>query len=119
MQGYRFYADLPGTEAEPVAANGFYPDNVKVKFPKRTTVKQLAAAADRGEHCNVIALLLGREHLCPDYSQEALVATFWHADSDTSLGSVCHDYLRDCRRIPERVARKLHPILFARLDSAE
>ena len=46
--------------------------------------KQLREAGERGEHCNVVALLLGEEHRCVDYTQECLSATFWHADSDTS-----------------------------------
>lgn len=110
MKGFRFYADLPGT----------LDDNDKPVFRKRTTtVKQLREAAERGEQCNVIALLLGREHQRPNFTQEAISATFAHADSDTSLGSVSREYLRDCRRIPEALARKLHPRLFARLDSED
>lgn len=116
MKNFRFYADLPGTLAiEDHSRRGFD----KPAFPKRTTIRQLREAAERGERCNVVALMLGREHQCADYSQECLSATFIHADSDTSLGSVSHEYLRGCRRIPESLARKLHPRLFARLDAAD
>ena len=119
MKGYRFYADLAGTESEPCAAGGFYPDNIKRAYGKRTTVKQLREAASAGKQCNVVALLLGAEHQNQDYWQEALIATFAHFDSDTSLGSVSRDYLKGCRHIPESLARKLHPRLFARLDAAD
>lgn len=117
MNGYRFYADINGTQSEQVAANGFYPDNLKRAFGRRTTIKQLKEAAESGKRCNVVALLLGDEHRCPDFTQDALVATFDYADSDTSLGSVSREYLAACRRIPEDLARKLHPRLFARLDA--
>ena len=114
MKGFRFYADLPGTSAiEDHSGRGFD----KPAFPKRTTIKQLREAAERGERCNVIALMLGRVYQHHDYTQSALSATFAHADSDTSLGSVSLEYLRDCRRVPESLARQLHPRLFARLDS--
>lgn len=116
MKGFRFYADLPGTVKQPEQPDNRFADDVPV-LPKRTTIKQLRAHADKGEHLNVIALLLGPEHLCHDYTQEALTATFGHANSDTSLGTVDSGYLRNCRRIPEPLARKLHPRLFARLDS--
>jgi hypothetical protein len=116
MKGFHFFADLPGTLAQPEDYSGRYGDTPV--FPKRTTRKQLREAAERGELCNVVALMLGDEHLCrSDYSQECLSATFGHADSDTSLGSVSRDYLKGCRRIPEALARKLHPRLFARLDA--
>lgn len=101
MKGIRFYADLVGM------------------LPSRTTVKQLRERAKRGEHINCVALLLGDEHKCHDFSQEALVATFEHADSDTSFGAVSRDYLRQCRRIPESLARALHPRLAQRLDASE
>lgn len=116
MNGIRFYADLPGTWKQPERHDNRFTDD-KPLLPLRTTVKQLKAYADNGGKLNVVALLLGNEHRCPDYSQEALTATFGHADSDTSLGSVSHEYLRDCRRIPEDLARRLHPRLFARLDA--
>jgi hypothetical protein len=118
MKGIRFYADLPGTELEPVAANGFYANNIKRAFGARTTIRDLKTAAQTDKRCNVIALLLGKEHQCHDFTQEALAAVSSHADSDTCLTSVAHEYLRQCRRVPETLARQLHPRLFARLDDA-
>lgn len=118
MNGFRFYADLPGTLVQPEPHDKRFADPAWV-YPKRITVRQLKDATAQGKHCNVIALLLGREHRCADYSQECLSATFGHADSDTSFGSVGREYLQTCRRIPESLARQLHPRLFARLDQED
>lgn len=115
MNGYRFYADLPGTHYSGVTGA------LKVsgdKWRPRTTVAQLTEYAAAGGLCNVIALLLGDEHKTLD-GCEALVSTFEYQDSDTSLSSVSREYLRKCRRIPESLARELHPRLFARIDAAE
>lgn len=108
MKGYWFYADLPGTKKDD-----------KPILPPRTTIKQLRAHAGNGGLLNCIALLLGEEHRSHDGCQEAITSTFCHPDSDTSLGAVAHGYLRECRRIPEALARMLHPRLFARLDKEE
>lgn len=102
MNGFRFYADLTGTNPA---------------LPLRTPVRQLRLLGEAGQHVNCVALLIGDEHRNHDGTQEALAGTFSHPNSDVSLGSVRHDYLRRCRRIPESIARKLHPRLFARLDA--
>jgi len=115
MNGFRFYADLPGTWRQPEQHDNRFVDDIPV-LSLRTTIKQLRAYADDGGLLNVIALLLGNEHRCHNGEQEALVATFGHADSDVSLGAVPRDYLHKCRRIPEELARKLHPRLFVRLN---
>lgn len=117
MKGIRFYADLPGTFQQPEDYSGRYGD--KPLLPKRTTVRQLSEYAALTGRLNVVALLFGREHQCHNFTQEAISATFGHTDSDTSLGSVSREYLRSCRRIPERLARALHPRLFARLDAED
>ncbi len=114
MNGFRFYADLPGTEYDP-EDSGF----PRGRLPKRMTVERLAVLAEAGIKVNCIALLIGDAHRCHNYAQEALVATFGHPDSDTSLGSVDREYLRKCKRVPEKIARRLHPCLFTRLDAAE
>lgn len=103
MKGIRFYADLADENCPP--------------FLRRATRKRLREYAINGGQLNCIAVLTGEEHRCYDGSQEALSATFFHPDSDTSLSSISRDYLRRCRHIDERTARKLHPRLAARLDS--
>lgn len=114
MNGFRFYADIPGTEYDPKESS--FP---RGRLPSDITVERLGILGDVGTHVNVIALLLGPEHCGHDGTQEALVSTFGYPNSDTSLSSVDRKYLRRCRRIPERVARNLHPRLFARLDAPQ
>lgn len=118
MKGMRFYADLPGTLQRGSDA-GLTEGRERRLLPPRSTVRDLREYAALTGALNVVALLLGKEHQNHDYTQEALVATFGFPDSDTSLGSVDHGYLRKCRRIPERLARALHPRLFSRLDKAD
>ena len=101
MKGIRFYADL---QDKPL--------------PQRTTVNNLRAYAANGGRLNCVAVLLGDEHRCADYSQEAFTATFDYEDSQVSLNSVSREYLRKCRRIPEALARQLHPLLAQTLDES-
>lgn len=111
MKGIRFYADLEGT-AWPDENN--LPDR---RLSKRTTRAALKRYAVEGRNVNCVAVLLGKEHQGHDFTQEALVATFVHADSDVSLGSVSREYLRGCRHIDSKTALKLHPRLAARLGT--
>lgn len=113
MKGYRFYADLDGTDYSGITGALKVSGN---KWRPRTTVAQLTEYAAAGGLCNVIALCLGDEHRNPDYTQEALISTFAYLNSDTSFGGVSREYLRKCRRIPEALARELHPRLFARIS---
>lgn len=87
-----------------------------LEYPNKTE-KNKATVKNLGNHSgNCIAVLLGREHLCPDYSQECLSAVFFHPNSDTNLGSVSYEYLREkCKRVPERICKEIHPILYNRL----
>ena len=104
MKGIHFYADPHGSE---------YDGN---KPPSRLTRRDYRAFAAAGRHINCVAVLQGSEHRCPDFTQEALVATFGCNNSGVSMGSVSRGYLARCRRIDEATARKLHPQLAARLD---
>ena len=111
MKGYRFYADLPGTLRQPEDASGRYGD--KSLLPLRTTIRQLRDYAALTGTLNCIALALPEsDYRCPDYSQEALVSVYGHADSAVACSSVSRDYLHKCRRIPEGLARLLHPRMF-------
>ena len=87
-----------------------------LEYPNKTE-KNKATVKNPGNHSgNVIAVLLGKEHLCPDYTQECLSAVFEHPNSDTNLGSVSYEYLNErCKRIPERMAKEIHPMLYNRL----
>jgi hypothetical protein len=53
-------------------------------------------------------------------SYEGFSSVFNHADSAVNWGGLPTAYLAsNCRRIPESLARQIHPQLFARLDAAE
>lgn len=113
MNGYRFYADA-GAERSKSAS----------KKHCAFTRANLREWARNGIQCNVVAVLLPeREHgwiSNGEWIQEALVATFYHENSDTSCSGVAHSYLRKhCVRIDETLARLLHPVLFQRLDMAD
>lgn len=87
-----------------------------LEYPNKTE-KNKATVKNLGNHSgNCIALLLGREHLCPDYTQEALAAAFFTPNSDTCLTSLSSEYLRErCKRIPETLVKDIHPKLYNRL----
>lgn len=101
-KGIRFYAEVTGSD----------------QWTARSmTRKKLRALAEAGVKINCVAVLLGDEHRNHDGSQEALVSTFAHADSDVSLGGVGRDYLaRHCRHIDAKTALALHPMLAQRLE---
>ncbi len=87
-----------------------------LEYPNKTE-KNKATVKNLGNHSgNCIAVFLGKEHTCPDYSQECLSAVFFTPNSDTNLGSVSHEYLRErCKRIPANLVKNIHPKLWSRL----
>lgn len=107
MKGFRFYADIPGTRYNPDKSP--YP---RGKLRSDITVEELKILAETGTQINVVALFTGEEHRCPGGSQEAIAAVFTHVNSAVACTSISYKYLRRCRRIPESVARQLHPRLF-------
>lgn len=107
MNGFRFYAEVGA---------GTLGDDGKPILPQRATRRAIRDFASSCGKLNCVAVMLGAEHRCPDGAQEALSSVFFHADSDVNLGSAGHGYLRQCRRIDEATARRLHPRLFQRLD---
>ena len=114
MKGFRFYADLPGTSRE----NTDGPTD-KSLLPRRSTVRDLREYAALGGTLNVIALETDVKPYWNGhgYSYECLAAVFGYPNSDTACTGVSPEHLRKCRRIPEQLARQLHPRLFARLDN--
>lgn len=107
MKGIRFYADPYGT------AN--YDGD---KSPMKLTRRDYRALAQANMRINCVAVFQGREHMNHDFTQEAMVGTFAHDDTDVSMGAVSRAYLTKCRHIDEATARKLHPRLFVRMDAA-
>lgn len=103
MKGLRFYAE--------------YPEGVSKRRPTSEAV-------------NVIALMIPEDGSSEWYSRpscepgesmilgECLAAVFDHPNSDVAGTVVARDYLnKRAKRVPERVARKIHPRLFERLDT--
>lgn len=106
MDGIHFYADA-GERSKSASKK-------HVAF----TRANLRAWADKGIHCNVVALFIGYEHHCYDGSIEALVALTDCSNSSVASSSVSREYLRKhCVRIDEVLARRLHPLMFAGLDT--
>ncbi|HEX8838171.1 MAG TPA: hypothetical protein VF748_14615 [Candidatus Acidoferrum sp.] len=102
MKGVRFYVECG--EESPIG--------------KRNTVRQIWDRANEGWQINCVALFTEPDRWRHNGGNiEALLATFYYKNSDVSLGSVSRVYLqRKCKRVPEALARKLHPRLFERLD---
>lgn len=73
---------------------------------------------NRKHNGNVIAVVPANR--CPDGAMEALGAVFFYPDSPVASTAASREYLSTkCRRIPERMAREIHPALFERLDVAD
>ena len=89
-----------------------------LEYPNKTE-KNKATVKNLGNHSgNCIAVFLGREHICPDYTREALAAVTFYPNSGTCLTSVSDEYLREkCKRIPEYMAKEIHPKLYNRLTN--
>lgn len=87
-----------------------------LEYPSKTE-KHKATVKNPGNHTgNCIAMFLGNEYRNHDYSQTCLSAVFFHPNSDTNVGSVSWQYLNDrCKRVPERVCKEIHPMLYNRL----
>jgi len=101
MKGFRFFLEYPS-----------------LKEKRKGTVK------NPGNHeGNVLALMLDtarveREHDKPKIVHDAIGAVNFYPDSSVCLTGVCNEYLTErCKRIPERLAREIHPTLFNYLDS--
>lgn len=111
MKGYRFFADNGGENSKSGS-----------KKHRPFTRRNLRDTADHGRQVNCIALFVnddGRYSYTPgkDVVMEGLAAVFGTSNSGVNVTGVSQEYLRKhCVRIPENLARKLHPALFARLD---
>lgn len=117
MKGLRFYRDI-GSE-----------DGGKRAFRTACRERGVKPAHDTTLG-NVVAVALddqGRVSWYPrlswtlgdvQYQAEAYVAVLASANSPVCGGSVSREYLSECCiRVPERVARAIHPALFVRIES--
>ena len=101
MRGYRFYLE--------------YQNNAD---KRRGTVKS------PGTHCGtVVAVSTDRSRgyiSGGHYVMEGVSSVFQVPDSSVTTTAISPEYLRqDCRRIPEVMAREIHPTLFRYLEEPE
>lgn len=92
MKGFRFYAE------------------------SRDTVARLKERAENGEHVDCLALDISDDRW--RYNPGAVSTAILNSPSSVGYNSVSLEYLaKKCKRIPESLARSLHPELFAYLES--
>lgn len=110
MNGFHFYAEMPEERKSKSASKA---------FPHQPwTRKTLQGYADKGINVNVTAVSTEREHRHHG-TIDAIGAVYYHPNSDVATTGVSRDYLRKRTvRVPEALARKLHPALFEVLDRA-
>jgi len=89
-----------------------------LEYPNRTE-KNKGTRKNPGKHSgNVLAVFEDGFWGSNGWSYEALGAVNYYEDSSVGSTSVSPDYIREkCKRISERLAREIHPQLFAVLDS--
>lgn len=110
MKYYRFFAVMPEQRKS---------KNASKQFPFQPwTVSTLRTYAEQGQYVECLAIvpetLAQRHDDCYDCAGALM------ADNDQAVcGSSCNrDYLRKrCTRVPESLARKLHPALFRYLNT--
>lgn len=108
MEGVRFYAEMQDERGSKSGSRRWKP------FTRAT----LAAGAEEGQRCNVVAIFPGNSRLGDQWDGIGSVL----GTSNSPVCSVSPDsgYLRKrCVRVSEALARKLHPRLFATLDAME
>lgn len=111
MKGYSFYAEMQEARNSKSGSKRWLP----------FTRAMLAEGAARDQRCNVVALYLdskGRPFWQPGGDcADAVCPVFDVQNSPVETASVSRKYLRQrCVRVPEALARKLHPALFDYLD---
>jgi hypothetical protein len=112
LTGYRFYAELPDGRGGKSGTKKHAP----------FTVAALRDVAARGLHNNVCAVPLDDEGRPlwqgATLNADAVVSVRGTSNSPVCGGSVSRDYLRTrCVRVPQALARQLHPQLFAHLEA--
>lgn len=88
-----------------------------LEFPTRTAKKR-SGKAHVGHWGNVFAAFIGNTHYqqSGECMQEGLGAVHPWPNSPVASTSASAGFLSQCKRIPERTARQIHPLLFERLD---
>lgn len=110
MKGYRFFAVMPG-ERKSKSASKTYPFQ-----PWTVATLERYAKDGRYVECLAVAYETG-QHIDGGYKFECAGALQEKNDQAVCSSTCDADYLRSrCTRIPEALARKLHPALFRYLD---
>jgi hypothetical protein len=100
MKSVRFYADFKGKREK-----------------SKTTVKGLWALAESGINQNVLAVFYDTIPQRLDGCVDCVGAIFYYDNSPVTFTSASIDYIdENCKRIPESLARQLHPMLFYYLE---
>lgn len=77
-----------------------------LEFPTRSAKKR-SGREHKGHLGNVVSLWDGHE---------GLAGVFDYPNSPVATTGISQSFLDQCKRIPERLAREIHPRLFKRLD---
>ena len=95
MQGFRFYLEFPDPRAKKHSGRHHY-----------------------GHSGNVVAIQPETLAQRMDGKMDAIGAVHFHPDSQCANTSASLEYVQTrCKRIPERLARTIHPALFSYLDA--
>lgn len=88
-----------------------------LEFPT-ITAKRKSGRENKGHSGTVFAAFVDQTSYrsAGGYMQEGLSSVSALPNSGVAGTSASRDYLRQCKRIPERLARQIHPRLFERLD---
>lgn len=94
-----------------------------LEYPNKTEKNKATVKAPGNHSGNVVAIYTDSHYVSHPKGQDAQImvegfsAVFFHPNSDVNFGSVSRDWLWErCKRVPESLAREIHPRLFARLD---
>ena len=89
-----------------------------LEFPSKG-IKKRSGKRHTGHCCNVFAGFVGngwhQDH-SGKYLLEGLGAVYDYANSPVAGTSASREFIDSCKRIPEQLARQIHPELFRRLD---
>jgi hypothetical protein len=91
-----------------------------LEYPK-TSDRRKATRANLGNHTgNVMAAFTPRQWLSGGFLLEVVSAVYYQPNSAVCLTSAHDQYIQtQCLRISEKLAREIHPALFARLDEPD
>lgn len=88
-----------------------------LEFPSRAAKKR-SGKSNTGHCGNVFAVFNnGLDPLTGYY--EGIGAVLYAPNSPVASTATSREHLSECKRVPEALARKIHPALFVRLDDKQ